>query len=320
MEDEDYRLFEGSLTDAVAQRSGEALDAALDELGWADALIVDRRAAIGLLFRLQGATNVTSSALGRVLAHGVGLGDRPGTGILLPPVGRWDPPGRVHGDELVVGGIGPAWLLSRESALVITSTGERTIAVTVPSASLSMRPVDGMDPDLAWVEVTGTTSLSDHEHETLVGPWDQALALGRLAVAHELVGASRTMLGLARQHALDRIQFGRPISSFQAIRHRLAETLVGIEMADAMIESAWHDQDPETAAMAKSVAGRQARTAARHSQQVLAGIGFTTEHALHRYIRRVLVLDGLLGSSTNLTKALGVEVMRTGRLPGLVPL
>ena len=52
-----------------------------------------------------------------------------------------------------------------------------------------------------------------------------------------------------------------------------------------------------TAAMAKAIAGRSARTAARHCQQVLAGIGFTTEHALHRYVRRVLVLDELFGSA-----------------------
>ena len=47
--------------------------------------------------------------------------------------------------------------------------------------------------------------------------------------------------------------------------------------------------------MAKAVAGRQARTTARHCQQVLAGIGFTTEHPLHHYVRRTLVLDALLG-------------------------
>ena len=60
--------------------------------------------------------------------------------------------------------------------------------------------------------------------------------------AHELVGASRTMLELAREHALERVQFGRPISSFQAVRHRLAETLVAIETADAVLAAAWDDR------------------------------------------------------------------------------
>ena len=66
--------------------------------------------------------------------------------------------------------------------------------------------------------------------------------------------------------------------------------------------------------------GRQARTAARHCQQVLAGIGFTTEHPLHHFIRRTLVLDALLGNAPSLTRALGTEVISSSRLPALPPL
>ena len=75
-----------------------------------------------------------------------------------------------------------------------------------------------------------------------------------------------------------------------------------------------------TAAMAKATAGRSARTAARHRQQVLAGIGFTTEHDLHRYVRRILVLDQLFGAHTTLTKRLGEDVLETRTLPRLLPL
>jgi alkylation response protein AidB-like acyl-CoA dehydrogenase len=128
------------------------------------------------------------------------------------------------------------------------------------------------------------------------------------------------MLELARGHALERIQFGRPISAFQAVRHRLADTLVAIETADAVLGAAWEDRFSQTAAMAKALAGRGARTAARHCQQVLAGMGFTTEHALHRYVRRVLVLDQLMGSASLLTRELGAELLRTKELPALLPL
>jgi alkylation response protein AidB-like acyl-CoA dehydrogenase len=128
------------------------------------------------------------------------------------------------------------------------------------------------------------------------------------------------MLALARLHALEREQFGQPIAAFQAIRHRLAETLVAIETADAVLDAAWLDRSPQTAAMAKALAGRGARTAARHCQQVLAGIGFTTEHDLHRYVRRTLVLDQLLGSARTLTRGLGEELLATRTLPGLLPL
>ena len=64
-----------------------------------------------------------------------------------------------------------------------------------------------------------------------VGAWSSAVALAQVALAHEIVGAARQMLDLARAHALGRIQFGQPISDFQAVRHRLADTLVAIEAA-----------------------------------------------------------------------------------------
>jgi alkylation response protein AidB-like acyl-CoA dehydrogenase len=53
---------------------------------------------------------------------------------------------------------------------------------------------------------------------------------------------------------------------------------------------------------------------------VLAGIGFTTEHEFHRYVRRVLVLDALFGGSRTLTRELGAELLTNQRLPALVPL
>src|SRR6202044_3606584 len=108
--------------------------------------------------------------------------------------------------------------------------------------------------------------------------WPAALAVGQVALGYELIGAGRTMLELARTHALERMQFGRPIGSFQAVRHRLAESLVALEAAAALLDAAWEDPAPAIAAMAKAFAGRSARTAARHCQQGLAGIGFTTEH------------------------------------------
>jgi alkylation response protein AidB-like acyl-CoA dehydrogenase len=150
--------------------------------------------------------------------------------------------------------------------------------------------------------------------------WSSSVALAQLAVGYELAGAARTMLELARQHALARVQFGQPIARFQAVRHRLAETLVAIESADAVLEAAWDDRSPLTAAVAKALAGRGAKKASRHCQQVLAGIGFTTEHEFHRHARRVLVLDELFGASRSLTRDLGADLLTTRRLPAFAPL
>jgi alkylation response protein AidB-like acyl-CoA dehydrogenase len=128
------------------------------------------------------------------------------------------------------------------------------------------------------------------------------------------------MLALACQHALDRVQFGRPIAGFQAVRHRLAETLVAIEGAEATLNLPGADNADLTALLAKAAAGKAALTTAKHCQQVLAGIGFTAEHDLHHHIERVLVLDGLLGSARELTKKAGAGLRARGSAPRLAHL
>jgi hypothetical protein len=153
-------------------------------------------------------------------------------------------------------------------------------------------------------------------------PDGETMRLGeaRRAVGWWLVGTSRAMLTLARQHALDRVQFGRPIAAFQAIRHRLAETLVAIEGAEATLNLPGTDNPDLTAMLAKAAAGKAALTAARHCQQVLGGIGFTAEHDLHHHVKRALVLDGLLGSSRELTRRAGAGLRARGSAPRLVHL
>ncbi|RUP04443.1 MAG: acyl-CoA dehydrogenase [Mycobacterium sp.] len=146
------------------------------------------------------------------------------------------------------------------------------------------------------------------------------LGAGRQALGWWLVGTSRAMLSLARRHALDRVQFGRPIASFQAVRHRLAETLVAIEGAEATLQAAADQPDEFVCLLAKAAAGQAALTAARHCQQVLGGIGFTAEHQLHRHVKRALVLDGLLGSSRELTREAGAHLRAVGSAPRLVHL
>jgi Acyl-CoA dehydrogenase, C-terminal domain len=313
-------MFGRTLRDAVAAHTGDALDAALAEVGWTDALALDAPTAVSTLFALQGGAHATSSALDHVLAHALGLQAGSRTGVILPPFGQGDPPGRVERDRLVIAGLGHASLPAREDAVIVVPVDGHEVGVTVPTAQLSMERVAGIDPALGLVEVSG--SLSGSVVGQGVGPlsWSSAVDLARLALGHELVGAARTMLEMARTHAQERVQFDRAIGSFQAVRHRLAETLVAIEAADAALEAAWSDASPTAAAMAKALAGRAARTAARHCQQVLAGIGFTTEHGFHLVLRRVLVLDELFGASRPLTRDLGTELLHSRRLPTPTPL
>ncbi|MFK4105223.1 acyl-CoA dehydrogenase family protein [Streptomyces sp. NPDC019531] len=143
------------------------------------------------------------------------------------------------------------------------------------------------------------------------------LDAGRRALGWWLLGSGRAMVSLARTHVLDRVQFGRPLASFQAVRHRLAETFVALEGAEAALVAA---EDSFSCLLAKAAAGQAALTAARHCQQVLGGIGFTAEHPLHRHVRRALVLDGLLGSARELTREAGARIRTEGSAPRLVQL
>ncbi|HUR76967.1 MAG TPA: acyl-CoA dehydrogenase family protein [Acidimicrobiales bacterium] len=241
---EDRELFARSLRQAVTSRSGDALDKALDEIGWRDALVDDTRTAVSLLFALQGEANATSRALERV----------------------------------------------------VSACGATDVVV---------RSGSGLDRAVSLVDVGGPA---------------YAVAVGRLALAHELVGAARAMLELARVHALERVQFGGPIARFQAVRHRLAESLVAIEAASDAADAAWDDGSPLAASVAKAISGRNAGVVARHCQQVLAGVGFTIEHPFHNYLRRVITLDHLLGDSKTLTREIGQQLLTARRLPAMLPL
>ena len=74
------------------------------------------------------------------------------------------------------------------------------------------------------------------------------------------------------------------------------------------------------AALAKSLAGQAARSTATHAQQVLAGIGFTTDHPFHRWLKRTLVVDGLFGSASTLPAEIGAELLARGGAPRLLEL
>ena len=325
MDGEDLELFERSLRHVTERHSGAELDTALAELGWSDALAIDRRAAVSLLFALQGEAGSTSGALGRVVTAALGLEVDADTAVVLPAIDRWAPPGTLDGGRLTVKGLltvdplTPTQIDPRPRSLVLATQGDAVVAVTIPTEALALRPVQGIDPHMALHTATAEGAAVDSS-AVAVDEWDRAVADARLAVAHQLVGTSRTMLRLAREHALDRVQFDRPIAGFQAVRHRLAETLVAVETAEAMLDAAWLDSSRDSAAMAKAVAGREARTAAKHCQQVLAGIGFTTEHDLHLFIRRAFVLNGLFGTAKTITAAQGADLLATRRLPPLLPL
>ena len=118
------------------------------------------------------------------------------------------------------------------------------------------------------------------------------------------------------------MQFGRPIAPFQAVRHRLAEALVAIEALEATLDArrgTSRGADDRGARQGRRRAARRAPWP-RHCQQVLAGIGFTTDHPFHRFLKRTMVLEGLFGSADEIVVDLGRQLLATRRVPTLIEL
>jgi len=148
------------------------------------------------------------------------------------------------------------------------------------------------------------------------------LSLTMLAV--ESVGVAQTCLDAAVSHVKERVQFDRPIGSFQAVKHRLVDLLLALELARSAAEAAVRAADEHlaepgphparalraAASMAKAMCGESATLIARESLHLYGGIGFTWEHDAHLYYRRAVANELLLGDPAahrvRLAAALGV--------------
>lgn len=125
-------------------------------------------------------------------------------------------------------------------------------------------------------------------------------ALGALTTAGVLAGLSARMLADATRYACERRQFGRPIGSFQAVQHRLAEGAVLLERATVACHRAAGDLEADptsaSASVARIASGEAARRISVHALQTFGGIGFTEEHHLHLWLKRAKALEAAFGS------------------------
>jgi hypothetical protein len=305
---------------AIAGAAGSAAsDEVLAQIGWLEMLAAEPGDAIEIVFGALGGTHGTASALDDVVLSALGSKPRADLAVLLPSFAAWEPPGRLAANDLHALGLATARAARASELLVVCGSASEPWAVTVPIQAAEVSAVRGIDPDAGFhrVRVRGSPAVA-----TRLAPdaWQSAVALGRRAVAHQIAAASRAMLELACSHALERVQFGRPIARFQAVRHRLADALVAVESADAAVTAARDEPGSDTAALAKAIAGRTTRTVAAHCQQVLAGIGFTTEHPFHRFLKRTLALEGLFGSADEIALDLGRQLLAARRVPTLIEL
>lgn len=185
------------------------------------------------------------------------------------------------------------------------SDGISQFLVPAQTAGLSVRPVGSIDLSRSFCEVQLTDVIVPHD--ALLGRPGNAAA----AVEHELqvacvltvaetIGAMEQDFQLALQYAKDRIAFGRPIGSFQAVKHLLADTSLLLESSRTVCDAAARavsngDAGPELASVAKAYVGDSAIQLGQNCFQVFSGIGFTWEHDHHLYLRRLTMDAALYG-------------------------
>ena len=133
---------------------------------------------------------------------------------------------------------------------------------------------------------------------------ERALHLGAIALAAELVGVSQRALDLSVAYAKERVQFGRPIGSFQAIKHKCADMMVKLEAArSATYWAACAAAEPENEALAlaassaKAAASDAAFFCTGSALQIFGGVGFTSEYDIHLYLKRARASAALLGDA-----------------------
>jgi acyl-CoA dehydrogenase-like protein len=315
-----HETVRAAIADAPStSRDSADVDQVLSGLGWLDMLEAEPRDAIEVVFTALGTTNATATALDDVVLAALGMEPRPELAVVLPAFATYEVPGRARSGATHATGLTSARITTATSLVVVRAGDGGLERVLVSADTVDRRPVRGVDPDAGLYTVDIQQSATDSA-PLEPAAWGSGLAAGRRAVAHQIAGSTRTMLDLARTHAMERVQFGRPVARFQAVRHRLADALVAIEALEATLTAAWDELVPMTAALAKATAGRTARTVGAHCQQVLAGIGFTTDHPFHRFLKRTMALEGLFGSTDAIALDIGHQLLAARAVPTLVEL
>ncbi|HVM67780.1 MAG TPA: acyl-CoA dehydrogenase family protein [Acidimicrobiales bacterium] len=246
---------------------------------------------------------------------GIAAGDTIATVALTEPAGRWD----EAGVELAASGSGDSWTLTGTKSFVLdghtaslilvparTPGGVSLFAVSADAAGLTRTPLATMDQTRkqAKLEFSGTPARLVGGEGTAWPGLSKTLDLAAVALAAEQVGGAQKVLDMSVEYAKVRVQFGRPIGSFQAIKHKCADMLLEVESAkSAAYYAGWaaaedSDELPVVASLAKAYCSDAYFHAAAENIQIHGGIGFTWEHPAHLYFKRAKSSELYLGDPT----------------------
>jgi alkylation response protein AidB-like acyl-CoA dehydrogenase len=243
---------------------------------------------------------------------GIASGETIATVALTDDAGRWDlattsTTARREGDGFVLSGV--------RNYVTDGSTATLLLVPAMTEAGLSLFAVDGdatgvTRESLATMDQTRKQSriVFENSPARLVGTDGGALQglestsqIAAAALAAEQVGGAQRVLDSSVEYAKNRVQFGRPIGSFQAIKHKCADMLLDVESAkSAAYYAAWaaqerNDELPIAASLAKSFCSEAYFHCAAENIQIHGGIGFTWEHPAHLYFKRAKSSELFLG-------------------------
>jgi alkylation response protein AidB-like acyl-CoA dehydrogenase len=166
----------------------------------------------------------------------------------------------------------------------------------------------------ARLEFSNTPARLIGEEGGAAAGLSKTLDLAAVALAAEQVGGAQKCLDMSVEYAKVRVQFGRPIGSFQAIKHKCADMLLEVESAkSAAYYAGWaaaedNDELPVVAPLAKAYCSDAYFHAAAENIQIHGGIGFTWEHDAHLYFKRAKSSELLLGDPTYHREALAQRI------------
>ena len=186
---------------------------------------------------------------------------------------------------------------------LLVETGEEAHLVSLSESEPVLQPsVDGSRRLFRVAPRLGdSTRLA--RGKLVQAAFDEARVRGRIGAAAELVGLGLRVVDMTVAHAKTRVQFGQPIGAFQAVKHQLAEAFKGLVFARPLVYRAAHSMangDPERAlhaSVAKAGASDAAYRASRVALQVHGAIGYSYEHDLHLWMKRIWSLARAWGDA-----------------------
>lgn len=210
--------------------------------------------------------------------------------------------------------------LPSADAAVVVGAGPSLHLVDLDAPEITIRPNAALDTtrQLADLVLDRAPSRLLSSGPTAAAALDATFRRAITLAAAEIIGISECVLGLAARHASERHQFGRPIGSFQAVAHRLADIYGDIEMTRSltMLAAASIDNGnllpADLAAMALS-AQRLALSASEAAIQVHGGMGMTWESPLHHYYKRARYLRALIGPAAVHRKTVSDHLLQPSR-------